>query len=100
MLIQNPGLCVGAWETSDHISKQSRCESVYEAMHALIVCSSQIMRLNQLSSRFMTRKGRSLCAPTAAEEQWVKEHIKFLDTRLKKCKEIKFSVCNLPQIYL
>lgn len=67
--------------------------------HALIVCSSQIMRLNQLSFRFMTWKGRSLCAPTAAEAQWVKEHIKFLDTRLKRCKVSKFSVCNLPQIY-
>ncbi|XP_077097735.1 C-C motif chemokine 19a.1 [Siphateles boraxobius] len=40
---------------------------------------------------FLTRKGRKLCSPPAAEEQWVKENIKFLDTRLKKCKEIKFS---------
>lgn len=67
--------------------------------HTLIVCSSQIMRRNQLSFRFMTRKGRNLCAPTAAQEQWVQENIKFLDTRLKKCKQTKFSVCNLPQIY-
>lgn len=38
-----------------------------------------------------------LCAPP--QEQWVKENIKFLDTRLKKCKETKFLVCNLPQFY-
>ncbi|CAM4545643.1 hypothetical protein PO909_026468 [Leuciscus waleckii] len=40
---------------------------------------------------FITRRGRSLCAPPAAEKQWVKEHIKFLVSRLKKCKETKFS---------
>ncbi|KAK9975200.1 hypothetical protein ABG768_023253 [Culter alburnus] len=39
---------------------------------------------------FMTRKFRYLCAPPVTEEQWVKENIKFLDTRLKKCKETKF----------
>ncbi|XP_026096446.1 C-C motif chemokine 19-like [Carassius auratus] len=39
---------------------------------------------------FVTRKGLNLCAPPAAEEHWVKEAIKFLDTRLKKCKEEKF----------
>ncbi|XP_056110695.1 C-C motif chemokine 19a.1 [Rhinichthys klamathensis goyatoka] len=39
---------------------------------------------------FTTRKGRNLCAPPAAEEQWVEENIKFLDTRLKNCKETKF----------
>jgi len=60
---------------------------------------SQIMHRNQLSFRFTTRRGRNLCAPPAADVQWVKETINFLDTRLKKCKETKFSVCNLPQIY-
>uniref|UniRef100_A0A8C1SL45 C-C motif chemokine n=1 Tax=Cyprinus carpio TaxID=7962 RepID=A0A8C1SL45_CYPCA len=39
---------------------------------------------------FKTRKGLKLCAPPAEQEQWVKEMIKFLDTRLKKCKENKF----------
>ncbi|XP_043096470.1 C-C motif chemokine 19a.1 [Puntigrus tetrazona] len=39
---------------------------------------------------FMTRKALRLCAPPAAEEEWVKDTVKFLDTRLKKCKEIKF----------
>ncbi|XP_018959783.1 C-C motif chemokine 19a.1 [Cyprinus carpio] len=39
---------------------------------------------------FRTRKGLNLCAPPAEEEAWVKETIKFLDTRLKKCKETKF----------
>lgn len=40
-----------------------------------------------------------LCAPPVTEEQWVKENIKFLDTRLKMCKETKFRVCNLSQSY-
>ncbi|KAG1957977.1 C-C motif chemokine 19a.1 [Pimephales promelas] len=40
---------------------------------------------------FTTRRGRNLCAPPAADVQWVKETINFLDTRLKKCKETKFS---------
>ncbi|KAK7164090.1 hypothetical protein R3I94_002727 [Phoxinus phoxinus] len=40
---------------------------------------------------FITRRGRKLCAPPATEEKWVKETIKFLDTRLKRCKETKFS---------
>ncbi|ROI26642.1 C-C motif chemokine 19 [Anabarilius grahami] len=48
---------------------------------------------------FVTRKGLRLCAPPVTGEQWVKENIKFLDTRLKKCKETKFHVCNLPQLY-
>ncbi|KAF4113780.1 C-C motif chemokine 19a.1 [Onychostoma macrolepis] len=39
---------------------------------------------------FITRKGLNLCAPPAADELWVKETIKFLDTRLRKCKENKF----------
>ncbi|XP_016428230.1 C-C motif chemokine 19a.1 [Sinocyclocheilus rhinocerous] len=39
---------------------------------------------------FTTRKGLKLCAPPAEEQQWVKETIKFLDTRLKKCKGNKF----------
>ncbi|XP_026100982.1 C-C motif chemokine 19 [Carassius auratus] len=40
---------------------------------------------------FTTRKGLKLCAPTAEKEPWVKETIKFLDTRFKKCKENKFN---------
>ncbi|XP_016409752.1 C-C motif chemokine 3-like 1 [Sinocyclocheilus rhinocerous] len=48
---------------------------------------------------FITRKDLNLCAPPAAEEHWVKETIKFLDTRLKKCKATKFHVCNSPQIH-
>ncbi|KAK2911005.1 hypothetical protein QQF64_026612 [Cirrhinus molitorella] len=39
---------------------------------------------------FTTRKGLNLCAPPAETELWVKEAIKFLDTRLRKCKETKF----------
>ncbi|XP_016146112.1 C-C motif chemokine 19a.1 [Sinocyclocheilus grahami] len=39
---------------------------------------------------FITRKELNLCAPPAAEEHWVKETIKFLDTRLKMCKATKF----------
>ncbi|XP_051514747.1 C-C motif chemokine 19a.1 [Myxocyprinus asiaticus] len=39
---------------------------------------------------FTTRKGRKLCAPPATKAQWVGELTKFLDTRLRKCKETKF----------
>ncbi|XP_073697507.1 C-C motif chemokine 19a.1 [Garra rufa] len=39
---------------------------------------------------FTTRKGFHLCAPPAEEELWVKDAIKFLDTRLWKCKGNKF----------
>lgn len=79
------------------LSKAEVCISwemlFYECSYCLFMCK------NQLSFRFMTRKFRYLCAPPVTEEQWVKENIKFLDTRLKKCKETKFHVCNLPQFY-
>ncbi|XP_051950869.1 C-C motif chemokine 19a.1 [Xyrauchen texanus] len=39
---------------------------------------------------FRTRKDRNLCAPPATEVQWVRDLTKFLDTRLRKCKETKF----------
>ncbi|XP_051551904.1 C-C motif chemokine 3-like 1 [Myxocyprinus asiaticus] len=39
---------------------------------------------------FRTRKGIFLCAPPVTEAKWVGQLIKFLDTRLRKCKETKF----------
>ncbi|XP_055054459.2 C-C motif chemokine 19a.1 [Misgurnus anguillicaudatus] len=39
---------------------------------------------------FKTRKGVSLCSPTASEAKWVEELTKHVDNRFKKCKEIKF----------
>ncbi|RXN07064.1 SEC14 2 [Labeo rohita] len=39
---------------------------------------------------FQTRKSLYLCAPPAEEELWVKDLIKFLDIRLRKCRETKF----------
>lgn len=79
------------------LSKAEVCISwemlFYECSNCLFMCK------NQLSFRFTTRKGMHLCAPPVTEEQWVKENIKFLDTRLKMCKETKFRVCNLSQSY-